>query len=512
MPFILDCTLRDGGYYTNWDFDSQLVDTYIESINQLPIDYVEIGYRSKRMPGYFGKYFYLPVKVLEKIRRECNKKLVIILNEKDVRAEDVDELLDPCVGIIDLVRIAIDPKNFRRSIELAKAIKNKGFGVGINLMYMSNWKQSPELVDQFENVNGVADFFYMVDSYGGVYPEDVREVYAMVKSKINAPIGFHGHNNLELSLINTLTAIECGVDIVDATMTGMGRGAGNLKTELLLTALNSKQQLGFDFNALSKVVDGFSNLQKQYEWGTNLPYMVSGANSLPQKKVMDWVGKRYYSFNSIIRALENESKGRKDNEKLAPFEADKKYNKAMIVGGGKSAKVHSEAIKSFLASDPDIVIIHASSKNAREFVELKNDQIFCLVGNEGYRMEDAFAGYLPSNTRCVLPPYPRKMGTYVPKALKGMAFELKEIDFSEKYKDSHTGLALQTIIQLQVNQIYVTGYDGYAETDMGPKEQALHNENEVLFSLARNYTSEDMISLTPSRYSELKQASIYSLI
>ena len=72
--------------------------------------------------------------------------------------------------------------------------------------------------------------------------EEVKE-HDLVKSKSDVKIGFHGHNNLELALINTLTAIDCGADIVDATVTGMGRGAGNLKTELLLTALNSRKGL-----------------------------------------------------------------------------------------------------------------------------------------------------------------------------------------------------------------------------------------------------------------------------
>ena len=107
----------------------------------------------------------------------------------------------------------------------------------------------------------------------------------MVRSKTNVKLGFHGHNNLEMALANTLTAIDEGIDIVDATITGMGRGAGNLKTELLLTVLNAKGVLDFPYNELSKTVDDFTELQSHYEWGTNLPYMVSGANSLPQKQV-----------------------------------------------------------------------------------------------------------------------------------------------------------------------------------------------------------------------------------
>ena len=127
---------------------------------------------------------------------------------------------------------------------------------------------------KLKNVNGIADLFCMVDSYGGVYPDDVQEMLLIVKENVTCPVGFHGHNNLELGLINTLTAINNGVDFVDTTILGMGRGAGNLKTELLLTYMNKNSGLDVDFNVLGDIILAFSGLLKKYEWGTNLPYML----------------------------------------------------------------------------------------------------------------------------------------------------------------------------------------------------------------------------------------------
>src|SRR4051812_15213896 len=108
---ILDCTLRDGGYYTYWDFDQQLVDDYFASLNHLPVDYIEIGYRSLPMKEYLGEYFYCPLYVVEKIKSISNKKLVIILNEKDVTPDQLPALLEPIRGLVSMVRMAIDPKN-----------------------------------------------------------------------------------------------------------------------------------------------------------------------------------------------------------------------------------------------------------------------------------------------------------------------------------------------------------------------------------------------------------------
>lgn len=508
---ILDCTIRDGGYYTHWDFDSETVDVYIKSFNELPVEYLEVGYRSKKMSGYLGKYFYCPTSSLKEIKAKSNKKLAIILNEKDVKLVDAEILLNPIKGLVTMIRMAVDPKNFNRALMLANKVKGMGFEVAFNVMYMSTWKYEKKFIELLPKIDSNVDYFYMVDSFGGVYPDDVRETISLVRSKTNVKLGFHGHNNLEMALANTLVAIEEGVDIVDATITGMGRGAGNLKTELLLTTLQAKGEIELNYNELSRVVDVFSKLQKKYEWGTNLPYMVSGANSLPQKQVMEWVGKRYYSYNSIIRALNNQSQGREDNVSLPRLNAvEIKYKRALIIGGGESAVRHSEALDQFLTLNPEILIIHASSKNALSFTKIPNEQMFCLVGNEGHRLEEVF-GDIKIEGQCILPPFPRKMGTYIPKALKESAFELKEMSFTNRFKDSHTAIAMQLLIELNLEEIYVAGYDAYQGV-ITLQQQELFNENQILFNLFKLETELELKSVTPTGYDQLTEISIYSLL
>lgn len=317
---ILDCTLRDGGYYTNWDFSPEVIDAYIQAMNQLPIDYLEIGYRNIPSKVYLGKLGYSPVSVLRHLRAMCAKKLVVMLNEKDVRSTNLKYLLIPIQGLVDMVRIAIDPNNFDRALTLAQEIKSMGFEVGFNVMYMSKWHEYKNFLSKLNKLDSIVDLFCMVDSFGGVTPKDVKEIFQIVKSNTSCPIGFHGHNNLQMGLINTLTAIDCGIDYVDATILGMGRGAGNLNMELLLTCLN-KRGLDVDFNVLGDVITAFQPLYEQYKWGTNLPYMISGANSIPQKEVMEWATNRTYSFNSIVRALNNKKNNVKDNARYPLLQA-----------------------------------------------------------------------------------------------------------------------------------------------------------------------------------------------
>ncbi len=509
---ILDCTIRDGGYYTNWDFNKDLVKIYLESLNNLPIEYLEVGYRSPKLKNYYGEYYYCPIYVLESIKKTSNKKLVIILNEKDIKIEHIDALLSPCKEIITMVRLAIDPQNLDRAIVLAEKIKSMGFEIGFNVMYMSKWKGQNQFLSELKHINGVADIFYMVDSYGGIYPEQVKETFEIVRSQTTVPIGFHGHNNLELALINSLTAIDCGAEMIDATITGMGRGAGNLKTELLLTALNARDGLTIDFNALADVTASFSKLQLEYGWGTNLPYMVSGANSLPQKDVMEWITKRFYSINSILRALNNQKDKVKDNEQFPVFSQDKKYKKVIIIGGGHSAVEHQEAIKQMVSTSENICMIHASSRHALIYKALNVNQYFCLVGNEGNRLEKIFSDLGNFNGQCILPAYPRKMGTYVPKIISEKVFELIKVTFTDNLNDTHTAIALECCIELGAEQIYFAGYDGYAGQNLNQREIDLLNENESLFQAFKKSTNKQLVSLTPTIYNELIPESIYSYL
>lgn len=512
MSKILDCTLRDGGYYTNWDFTLEIVNAYIQAMNVLPVDYIELGYRNNPTKEYLGKFGYCPVSVLKQIRKTCTKKLDVMLNEKSTRPEDLDALLGPIVGLVDMVRIAIDPKNFDRAVVLAKAVKTMGFEVGFNVMYMSKWMtEYPEFLDRLDVLDPFADLFCMVDSYGGVTPDDVTTIAQTVRKHTICPIGFHGHNNLQLGLINTITAMKLGVDYVDATILGMGRGAGNLNMELLLTYLNAYEGLKVDFNILGDVVSAFTPLLKKHQWGTNLPYMLAGANRIPQKEVMDWVTNRVYSFNSIVRALENRKNNTVDNAKFPTLETPKKYDKVLVIGGGNSSVEHIEGIKEFIAKENSIAIVFATARQAKAYQDIEVPIYYTLVGNEGRRLTTN-VGAANFHGTCVLPPYPRIMGTEVPTYAEEQTVELKEIVFTDQFKDSVTTIALQLALNLTDGEVFVVGYDGYPGNVLSEKEVDLTNENKTIFQAYAVAKGKKLQSLTPSLYKDLEIVSIYQFI
>jgi 4-hydroxy 2-oxovalerate aldolase len=409
-----------------------------------------------------------------------------------------------------MVRVAVDPKKLDRAIILGKEIKKRGFLVSFNIMYMSKWNEYKGFYDKLVALNGIVDVLYMVDSFGGVSPKIVKETIFMLKEKINCSIGFHCHNNLELGLINTLTAVDNGIDYMDSTILGMGRGAGNLKTELLLAYLNKHYDLDVDFNKLGNVITIFSELLKKYSWGTSLPYMISGTYSIPQKDVMALVDNRRYSFNSIIRALDNRKNNIDDNAKYPILKPDK-YDRIVIIGGGINAVTHAHAIKEMLKSFPSVALIHATARNVAYYKEIKVPQYICLAGSEGKRINTVFPNG-DFNGRCILPPYPRMMGTEVPYFLQSETYELPGIEFTAEYFDSCTTIALQAAAFFCDTDVFVIGYDGYIGNVLSDKETALLYENRLLFSVFKCFYKRSLISLTPSLYKELDVKSVYQYI
>ena len=490
---ILDCTFRDGGYYTTWDFNQEVVLSYFKYAEELPIDYIEVGYRSTEKKSYLGEYFYLPKSTIKRILNHTTKKVVIMLNAKDFSSgESVRPLLEDLVQKVTMVRIAVNPFEISNYLALVEEIKDLGFEIGLNLMYISKLIKNIDCLNNVKKFDGLIDYLYLVDSYGGVYPSELRKIIQEVRSKTNIPLGFHGHNNMELAFSNTLTAIEEGVSLIDSTVLGMGRGAGNLKTELLLTHLKTKAGYIFDMTFLSKLVELFIPLKLQCKWGGNLPYMVSGSFSLPQQDVMEALSINRYSLSGIVNSLD--TSGKYESQKFCMG----KYSSCLLVGGGENVEKHINAIQDFIDKNKDLLVIHSTSRYLSIFDRINNDQILAVAGDELLKVKDF------STIKCfVLEPSPRKIN--VPLPIRKNSYELNQINFTQ-YKDSPLAISLQIAKDVVSKQVFVVGFDGYKDSKT-KKQIFIMNENQKIIN---DYGANSIISFTPTNYKNLIVKSIYA--
>jgi 4-hydroxy 2-oxovalerate aldolase len=232
---------------------------------------------------------------------------------------------------------------------------------------------------------------------------------------------------------------------------------------------------------------------------------------------MEWTTNRAYSFNSIVRALDNKKKNIDDNAKYPIFQA-KAFESVIIIGGGPSAKIHSNGVKELIKTmKGSVAIIHSTSRHIIDYQEL-DSQFLCLSGSEGDILAKTFPNIFmeieaQSRCHCVLPPHPRKLGTNVPDFAKTNTYELASIDYTKDYQESCTAIALQVAALLTDKEIFVTGYDGYTDAELSYRREAeLFKENSSLFSAFTLYYNRALTSLTPTHYSQMDTISLYGYL
>ena len=275
---VVDCTIRDGGLINKWQFSDDLVRSVFQAVNASGIEYMEIGYRaSEKMfpPSEYGPWRFSKD---EKIREiigdtEVKTKLGVMV---DIGRVESDDLAAVDESPLDFVRVATYLQDIEKAISLANVIADKGYESFINIMAIStvndyDLEKGLALIEEKTSVTCVN----VVDSFGALQADNVEHLISTFNKQLTTKkSGFHGHNNLQLGFANTLTAMDAGAGFCDATITGIGRAAGNCPLELLMTKLKDPR---FNMEPIFQVIqDVFVKLREEIEWGYLMPYMITG--------------------------------------------------------------------------------------------------------------------------------------------------------------------------------------------------------------------------------------------
>ncbi|MFI2856426.1 aldolase catalytic domain-containing protein [Paenibacillus sp. JSM ZJ436] len=274
---IVDCTIRDGGLVNNWDFSVEFVQNLYAGLNEAGVEYMEIGYKNspKLLKGAdkAGPWRFLDDDFLrEVIPNKGTTKLSALV---DIGRVEVDDILPREQSMLDLIRVACYIKDVDKALELVRVFHERGYETTINIMALSNVMEN-ELLEAFEMIkDSVVDFVYIVDSYGSLDHKDIEYLVNKFKSHLpNKRLGVHTHNNMQLAFSNTLVAAEHGVELLDASVYGMGRAAGNCPTELLVTHLKGTK---YQLRPVLDIIERFMiPLREKEEWGYIIPYMITG--------------------------------------------------------------------------------------------------------------------------------------------------------------------------------------------------------------------------------------------
>jgi 4-hydroxy 2-oxovalerate aldolase len=290
---VLDCTIRDGGLINNYQFSEKFVKAVYAAICDSGVDIVELGKKLVESEEYprskYGEWNYCDEDVLKRVvnsyQGRTQPKIAVMF---DIGRIDINGLSKKEDSVVDMIRTACYVKQIDKALDVVKRSKDKGYETSLNIMAVSAAIET-ELIEALEDVAATpeVDSLYLVDSYGAFYSEQITHYINLYKKYVPVgKMGFHGHNNIQLAYANTQQCIIDGMNLLDTTINGMGRGAGNCPTELLLGFLRNPK---YDARPLYKVIqDEFVPLRKTMEWGFNDIYGISGQLNQHPRDAMKW--------------------------------------------------------------------------------------------------------------------------------------------------------------------------------------------------------------------------------
>jgi len=291
---VLDCTIRDGGLVNNFDFNDVFVKNLYNTCIESGVDYMELGYKSSKKifaPSKYGIWKFCNEDDIRRIVDDNNSPLKLSVMADTGKTDYHEDILPKQQSAIDMIRIATYIHQIPSAIDMVKDAHDKGYETCVNLMSISLVSES-ELDDALEMLSkSEADCIYLVDSFGALYSEQIRALtrkYLQVAEQTGKKIGIHTHNNQQLAYANTIEALVMGASYLDATMAGLGRGAGNCPLELLLGFLrNPKYSLRPVVKFIQENIPALQ--EKGLEWGFNIPYMLTGQLNLHPKIAIDYL-------------------------------------------------------------------------------------------------------------------------------------------------------------------------------------------------------------------------------
>jgi len=502
MLHVIDCTLRDGGYYNQWRFDNSLVDTYISAIADSGVDIIEIGFRFLKENANLGAFAFSPDQHLSQLSIPSHLKIAVMINARDFVGleEDLEGAITSIFNSqnhspVDIVRIATRIDELDVCHHIANILNRFGYRVFLNLMQIDSIEDTDLYlaIKSIKNWNNI-EVFYFADSFGSMGSKDVGRVVNLIQSEWEQDIGIHAHDNKGHALANTISAIDAGVSYVDATILGMGRGAGNAKMENLLVELVDMGLSQYHPDSIFPLaLQEFSELQAQYKWGSSLYYYLSAVHGIHPTYIQEMLEDGRYDIGQILSAinalktkvsssysLENllqtlsTSTGNDHGSWSAKNWA--KNKEVLVIGSGPSSTKYLEKITQYINDQRPIVLCLNINRN------IPRDLVDVYIACHETRIAIEFELYNDLRKPVILPM------SRMPNEIQTFLSEVPVLDYGlqldNRMSADHNGCVLDKPLVLMYSlcllsvsgatKVALTGVDGYQ--DDNPKQQEMITE------------------------------------
>ena len=472
---VLDVTLRDGGCVNDFNFGQTYMEKILAAQEASGVDIIEMGYIDENKGSASGRTQYINEQVIPQCILKNKKPGVTYVAMMDYGKFDVNKLASRTEESIDGIRMAFHKKNCLDVIPLGRKIIEKGYQFYIQPMITLRYSDAEllELIDLVNKELSDASGFYIVDSFGEMRPNDMNRILNLVDHNLipTMTLGFHSHNNLQMSYSNAVALLQFPTNrdmMLDSSIMGMGKGAGNLNTELLLEHLNLFYGKNYQISPLLEVIDKVINqLHTEFYWGYAPEYYLSAANQctpsyashfynkhmLPIDQVGELLGmlaeEKKISFDKnyaedLYRQY-NESKAVDDTAVIEELKKEFEGKRVLLVAPGKSIGEVLDTIDNYMKMD-DVVSIGLNSTLDLDFDYLLTTR------------KDIYDKAVEEGKSIIVPSSVSKGGRGNVKILNYGNW----IEVDERTHDSSSVIAMNLLKACGVKEMLLAGFDGFS--------------------------------------------------
>ena len=529
---LLDCTLRDGGYLNDWRFGRDALTSVFERLAGAGVDVIEVGFLDARRPFDENRSIMPDTDATNRIYGGLNKGSAIVVAMIDYGTCPLENLA-PCDGdnVLDGIRVIFKKRLMHEALAFCAEVKRLGYKVFAQAVSITSYSDD-ELMALIELVNGVRPFaMSMVDTYGLLHQSNLMHIFEVADARLAPEIalGYHAHNNFQMGYANSismLSALTSRDILVDGSLYGMGKSAGNAPVELLAMHMNEHCGKRYDTAQLLEAIEtNILDIYRVTPWGYNFFYFVAASNKCHPNYVSYLMEKRTLSIKSIqeiLGQLEGDERllyNQKRIEALylayqrnecddtaarAALRARLSGQDVLVLGPGPSIGAAQEAVRGYIkAHAPAVFALNFLPRGYEmeiAWLFLTNAKRYAQMASRLAEEEDALTIVATSN---------------VTKARGAFDYTLNYgalIDPDTEIPDNSLVMLLRALMDAGVRHVALAGFDGYRANEMNyyktnmeysfARDKAAYLNGYVRAFLRETAETLDVSFVTPSVYGE----------
>jgi len=480
--YLLDCTLRDGGYINDWEFGHDNLISVFERLTDAGVDIVEVGFIDERRPYDHNRSIFPDTKSIMNIWGCVKKRPPVVVGMIDYGTCSLENI-EPCAeAFLDGIRVIFKKQKMYEAMEFCSQIKKLGYKVFSQLVSITSYSDE-ELRELIRLVNQVEPYAVsMVDTYGLLEPDMLMHYYEILDREVKSciQIGFHAHNNFQMGYANALEFLkkETGRDILaDGTLFGMGKSAGNAPIELLARKMNEKYAAHYNIKSMLEAIEeSIKPIREKLSWGYNTFFYMCAANKCHPNYLNYFQKKGNLSqsgLDELLSCIKPEEKKLLYDKELAEqlyqdyifekyddetvykrLESELKGRELLLIGPGKNIKLQEQKVLKYIAErTPLTIAVNYLSEN------IPVDYVFLTKGSRYKQMAGELYGYsdlkmiATSNVEC-------RNGEFDYVVMRAPLLEQKE-----QFTDNSFLMLLKVLKQVHVKRVGCAGFDGYSNKE-----------------------------------------------